>query len=94
VVFADRGYDADWFRETLVDKGTKPCIPQAQVTQEGHMTSAVTNDATVFPHTFEGFKDWRCVAPRYDRSPTTVFLRKLAATVIFCYDPMKGNLFN
>ncbi len=24
---ADRGYDADWFRETLVDKGTKHRIP-------------------------------------------------------------------
>ncbi|MFQ3184708.1 MAG: transposase [Octadecabacter sp.] len=24
---ADRGYDADWFRETLVDKVIKPCIP-------------------------------------------------------------------
>jgi len=26
-LLADRRYDADWFRETLVDKGTKPCIP-------------------------------------------------------------------
>ena len=26
-LIADRGYDADWFRETLRDKGTRPCIP-------------------------------------------------------------------
>jgi transposase len=26
-LLADRGYDADWFREALVGKGTKPCIP-------------------------------------------------------------------
>ena len=26
-LLADRGYDAGWFREALVDKGTKPCIP-------------------------------------------------------------------
>ena len=26
-LLADRGYDADWFRETLVDKGTTPCTP-------------------------------------------------------------------
>ena len=26
-LLADRGYDADWFRETLVDKGITPCIP-------------------------------------------------------------------
>ena len=26
-LIADRGYDADWFREALKDKGIKPCIP-------------------------------------------------------------------
>ena len=26
-LLADRGYDADWFREGLENKGIKPCIP-------------------------------------------------------------------
>ena len=26
-LLADRGYDADWFREALESKGIKPCIP-------------------------------------------------------------------
>ena len=26
-LLADRGYDADWFREALTDRGTRPCIP-------------------------------------------------------------------
>jgi transposase len=26
-MIADRGYDADWFREALKDKGISPCIP-------------------------------------------------------------------
>ena len=26
-LLADRGYNADWFRETLVGTGTTPCIP-------------------------------------------------------------------
>jgi transposase len=26
-LLADRGYDADWFHEALVGRGTKPCIP-------------------------------------------------------------------
>ncbi len=26
-LLADRVYDADWFRETFVGRGTKPCIP-------------------------------------------------------------------
>lgn len=30
-LLADRGYDADWFRDALKDKGIKPCIPGAEV---------------------------------------------------------------
>ncbi len=26
-LLADRGYDADWYRDALQDKGIKPCIP-------------------------------------------------------------------
>jgi len=26
-LLADRGYDADWFREALSDRGARPCIP-------------------------------------------------------------------
>lgn len=26
-LLADRGYDADWYRETSQDTGIKPCIP-------------------------------------------------------------------
>mgnify|MGYP003626712380 CR=1 FL=1 len=26
-LLGDRGYDANWFREALIDKGVKPCIP-------------------------------------------------------------------
>lgn len=26
-MLGDRGYDADWFRDALEEKGIKPCIP-------------------------------------------------------------------
>jgi transposase len=26
-LLTDRGYDADWFREALIEKGAKPCVP-------------------------------------------------------------------
>ncbi|MCF2869456.1 IS5 family transposase [Octadecabacter sp. G9-8] len=26
-LLGDRGYDADWYRNSLIDKGTEPCIP-------------------------------------------------------------------
>lgn len=30
----DRGYDADWFREALVEKGITPCIAKAKVARK------------------------------------------------------------
>ena len=27
VLLADRGYDADWLRNALIDRGSTPCIP-------------------------------------------------------------------
>jgi IS5 family transposase len=35
-VLAGRGYDADWFREGLIEKGTRPCIAGAKITQGDH----------------------------------------------------------
>ncbi|WP_342773655.1 transposase, partial [Falsirhodobacter xinxiangensis] len=32
-LLGDRGYDADWFREALQDKGIRACIPGAETTQ-------------------------------------------------------------
>ncbi|WP_085982739.1 IS5 family transposase [Octadecabacter arcticus] len=84
-LLADRGYDADWFRETLVDKGTTPCIPGRKSRKK-----TVKYDKPRYKRRnriermFGRLKDWRRVATRYDRSPT-VFLSAiaLAATVIF-----------
>jgi transposase len=87
-LLADRGYDADWFRETLVDKGTKPCIPGRKSRKK-----TVKYDRRRYKQRnriermFGRLKDWRRVATRYDRSPT-VFLSAiaLAATVNSGYE--------
>lgn len=84
-LLTDRGYDADWFRETLVDKGAKPCIPGRKSRKK-----TVKYDKRRYKRRnriermFGRLKDWRRVATRYERSPT-VFLSAiaLAATVIF-----------
>ena len=84
-LLADRGYDADWFRETLVDKGTKPCI-----LGRNSRKKAVKYDKRRYKHRnriermFGRLKDWWRVSTRYDRCPK-VFLSAiaLAATVIF-----------
>jgi transposase len=33
-LLGDRGYDADWFREALKDKGIRACIPRSKAAQE------------------------------------------------------------
>lgn len=84
-LLADRGYDADWFRNVLINKGTTPCILGRKSRKK-----TIKYDKRRYKRRnriermFGRLKDWRRVATRYDRSPT-VFLSAiaLAATVIF-----------
>ena len=84
-MLADRGYDADWFREALKDKGIRVCIPGRK-----NRKKAVKCDKRRYKRRnrieimFGRLKDWRRVATRYDRCPETFFSAiLLAATVIF-----------
>jgi transposase len=84
-LLADRGYDADWFREALVDRGTRPCIPgrkSRKKTVRYHKRRYRRRNR--IERMFGRLKDWRRVATRYDRCPK-VFLSAiaLAATIIF-----------
>ena len=82
-LLGDRGYDADWFREDLVDRGITPCIPGRKSRDK-----PVRYDKRRYKRRsrieimFGRLKDWRRVATRYDRCPK-VFLSAiaLAATV-------------
>ncbi len=79
------GYDADWFRDALQQKGIKPCIPGRE-----SRSLPVKYDKRRYTRRnrieimFGRLKDWRSVATRYDRCPTVFFSAlALAATVIF-----------
>ncbi len=84
-MLADRGYDADWYREALEDKGITPCIPS----RKGRKVP-IPHDETLYckrhkiENSFARLKDWRRVSTRYDRCPK-VFLSAcaLAAVVMF-----------
>jgi len=84
-LIADRGYDADWFRDALKDKGIKPCIPGRK-----SRGKPIKHEKRRYKHRnrieimFGRLKDWRRVATRYDRCAKT-FLSAvaLAATVMF-----------
>jgi transposase len=84
-LLADKGYDADWFREALLDRHIKPCIPG-----RSSRDKPVKHDKRRYKrrhrieNMFGRLKDWRRVAMRFDRCPK-VFLSAiaLAATVMF-----------
>jgi transposase len=84
-LLADRGYDADWFREALIDKFTRPCVPGRKLRKK-----TVKYDKRRYKRRnriermFGRIKDWRRVATRYDRCPKVLLSAiALAATVIF-----------
>ncbi len=84
-LLADRGYDADWYREALISKRITPCIPgrksRRKAVRYDKRRSKRRNRIGIM---FGRLKDWRRLATRYDRCPKE-FLSAiaLAATVIF-----------
>ena len=82
-LLGDRGYDADWFREALKDKGIKVCIPGRKSRKK-----AVKYDKRRYKRRnrieimFGRLKDWRRVATRYDRCPQTFFSAILLAAIV------------
>ncbi len=85
VLLADRGYDADWFRDALADRGIIPCIPA----RKGR-TLRVAHDPLLYrqrhriENMFARLKDWRRIVTRYDRC-ADLFLSAcaLAAIILF-----------
>ncbi len=84
-LIADRGHDADWFREALKDKGIRACIPgrtsRGKTIRSDKRRCKRRNRIEIM---FGRLKDWRRIATRYDRCPIA-FLSAIAldAAVIF-----------
>lgn len=84
-LLADRGYDSDHFRASLIDRGIKPCIPPMP-----HRKARIAFDWSLYrqrhriENAFGRLKDWRRVATRYDRCAHTFFSAIcITATVTF-----------
>ena len=84
-MLGDRGYDADWFRSALTERGITPCIPS-----KANRKVVIPHDRTLYrqrhliENMFGRLKDWRRISTRYDRCAHT-FMSAIciAATVIF-----------
>ena len=84
-ILRDRGYDADWLREALKDKGIKVFLPGRKSRKKPVEYDKRRYKRRNRIEIMSGrLKDWRRVATRYDRCPET-FLSAiaLAATILF-----------
>ncbi len=84
-MLADRGYDADWFRDALTARGITPCIPS-----KANRKVPIPHDKLLYKqrhrieNMFGKLKDWRRIATRYDRCAHTFFSAIcIAAAVAF-----------
>ena len=84
-LLGDRGYDADWFRKALQDKGIRACIPgRKQRKTPARYDKRRYKRRNRIEIMFGRLTDWRRVATRYDRCPEVFFSAiALAATVIY-----------
>lgn len=84
-LIADKGYDGDWFRQALAERGTAACIPS-----KSNRKVAIPHDPVLYRQRhkieimFGRLKDWRRIHTRYDRC-AHAFLSAIciAATIIF-----------
>ena len=83
VLLADRGYDSDWFRERLIDKGITPCIPPRKNRRVQHeYDKALYKQRHKVENMFGKLKDWRRIAMRYDRCAHTFFSAICIAAIV------------
>jgi len=84
-LLGDKGYDADWFRKALTERGTTVCIPS-----KSNRKIQIEHDRVLYrerhkiKNMFGRLKDWWRIHTRYDRCAHT-FMSAIciAATVIF-----------
>jgi transposase len=85
-LIADRGYDSNWFRAALGERGCEPCIPSTKSRK-----TPLPYDKTLYKqrhrieNMFAKLKDWRRIATRYDRCAHTFFSAICIAAAVTFY---------
>jgi putative transposase len=84
-LLGDKGYDSNRFRQALIARSIKPCIPSTK-----SRNAPIPYDKVLYrqrhriENMFGRLKDWRRIAMRYDRCAHTFFSAIcLAVTTLF-----------
>lgn len=84
-LLGDKGYDSDWFRHALAERGITPCIPpRSNRKVQYHYDKILYKQRHKIENVFGRIKDWRRVATRYDRCAHT-FLSAICIAATVCY---------
>jgi transposase len=84
-LFADRGYDADWFREALRERGITPRIPHKQKPGAGRVRDKHARERWPIERTNAWFHNYRRLTVRWERRPELYLaFAQLAASLIIC----------
>ena len=83
LLLADRGYNADWFRDGLLEKGITPCIPPRKSRKRKiNYDKSLYKQRHKVENMFGKLKDWRRISTRYDRCAHTFFSAICIAAII------------
>jgi transposase len=82
-LLGDRGYDSNWFRSSLKERGIEPCIPSTRSRKIAlPYDKALYRQRHRIENAFGRLKDWRRIAMRYDRCAHTFFSAICIATAV------------
>ncbi len=83
MMIADRGYDANWFRAALAQRGIAACIPSKinRKVQIAH-DPLIYRQRHKIENMFGRLKDWRRIHTRYDRCAHTFMSAIYIAAIV------------
>lgn len=85
-LLGDKGYDSNWFRKALADRGIEPCIPPTKSRKQPiDYDKALYRQRHKIENMFGKLKDWRRIATRYDRCAHTFFSAICIAAAVAFY---------
>jgi Transposase DDE domain. len=84
-LLADRGYDADWLRDALNQRGIRPLIPRKQKPGTGRSRDQQARHRWPIERTNAWLHNHRRLNPRWERRPELYLaFAQLAAALILC----------
>ena len=84
-LLADRGYDADWLRDALRERGIRPLIPPKRKPGTGRTRDAQARHRWPIERTNAWLHNQRRLTTRWERRPELYLaFAQLAAALILC----------